>query len=68
MKSKRFTTRDKILMVPEFFETDIEMADLCRKHDLNPSTFSKWKMWFFFWWKQEACGGRGSIGSGPAPS
>ena len=41
MKGKKFTTRDKILIVLEFFETDIKMADLCRKHNLNPGTFSK---------------------------
>lgn len=46
MKGKKFTTRDKILIVLEFFETDIKMADLCRKHNLNPGTFSKWKARF----------------------
>ena len=46
MKSKRFTARDKILIVLEFIETDIEVSELCRKHNLNPATFSKWKTWF----------------------
>ena len=46
MKGKKLTTRDKILIVLEFFETDIKMADLCRKHNINTTTFSKWKTRF----------------------
>ena len=46
MKGKKLTARDKILIVLEFFETDIKMADLCSKHNINPTTFSKWKTWF----------------------
>ena len=46
MKGKRFTPRDKILIVSEFIETDIKMSELCRKHNLNPTTFSKWKTQF----------------------
>ena len=46
MKGRRFTPRDKILIVMEFIETDIKMADLCRKHNLNPGTFSRWKTRF----------------------
>ena len=46
MKNKRFTARDKILIVSEIIETNIKMSKLCRKHNLNPATFSKWKTWF----------------------
>lgn len=46
MKDRRFTSRDKTLIVLEFLETDIKMADLCRKHNIRPSTFSKWKSRF----------------------
>ena len=46
MKDKRRTPRDKILIVLEFLETDISMADLCRKHNINPATLSKWKTRF----------------------
>lgn len=46
MRGKRLTTKDKILIVLEFLETDIKVADLCRKHNINPSAFSKWKTRF----------------------
>lgn len=43
MKSKRLTAKDKILIALEFLETDVEMADLCRKRNVTPRAFSKWK-------------------------
>ena len=46
MTGRRFTTKDKILIVMEYLETDIKMSDLCRKHNINPGTFSKWKTRF----------------------
>ena len=46
MKGKRRTPRDKILIVLEFLETDINMADLCRKHNITPDAFSKWRTRF----------------------
>ena len=46
MKGKRFTSKDKIVIVLEFLETNIKMAELCRKHNVNPSAFSKWKTRF----------------------
>ena len=46
MTGRRFTTKDKILIVMEYLETDIKMSELCRKHNLNPGTFSKWKTRF----------------------
>ena len=46
MKGRRFTTKDKILIVLEFLETDIKMADLCRKHNVTPGAFSRWKTRF----------------------
>ena len=46
MKGKRRTTKDKILIVLEFYETDVKVADLCRKHNITPGAFSKWKTRF----------------------
>ena len=46
MKGRRFTPKDKILIVLEFLETDIRVADLCRKHNITPGAFSKWKTRF----------------------
>ena len=46
MKGRRFTPKDRILIVLEFLETDIKMSDLCRKHNITPGTFSKWKTRF----------------------
>ena len=46
MTGRRFTTKDKILIVMEFLETDIKMSELCRKHNITPGTFSKWKTRF----------------------
>ena len=46
MKRRQLTARDKTLIVLEFIETDIKMSDLCRKHNINPATFSKWKTRF----------------------
>ena len=57
MKGKRLTTKDKILIVMEYPETDIRMADLCRRHNVTPGAFSKWKTGFIE-------GGKRSIESG----
>lgn len=46
MKGKRRTPRDKILIVLEFLETDIKISDLCRKHNITPTAFSRWKTRF----------------------
>lgn len=46
MTGRRFTTKDKILIVMEYLETDIKTSELCRKHNINPGTFSKWKTRF----------------------
>ena len=46
MKGRRLTAKDKILIVLEFLETDIKMADLCRRHNVTPGAFSKWKTRF----------------------
>ena len=45
-KGKRLASRDKILIVLESLETDIKTADLCRKHNISPSTFYRWKAQF----------------------
>lgn len=46
MKNKKLASKDKIAIVMEFLETDIKMADLCRKYDIQPGEFSKWKTQF----------------------
>ena len=46
MKGRRFTSRDKTLVMAEFLETDIRMADPCRRYNVHPPTFSKWKARF----------------------
>ena len=43
MKGRRLTVKDNILIVLEFLETDIKMADLYHRHNINPSSLFKWK-------------------------
>ena len=63
MKGRRFTSRDRILIGMELIETDIKMADLCRKYNFNLGTFSKWKTRFMDGGKKQSLGGC-RIGSG----
>ena len=43
MSKQKFTPQAKISIVLEFLNTNIKMADLCRKHNITPSTFCAWK-------------------------
>ena len=54
MKGRRFTPKDKILIVLELPETDIRAADLCRKHNVTPGAFSKCKTRLPGWRKPAA--------------
>ena len=41
--SKRRNPQDKARIVREFFSTSITAAELCRKHNVSPTTFQNWK-------------------------
>ena len=41
--SKRRTPQDKARIVMEFINTSISVAELCRKHNISPTTFQDWK-------------------------
>ena len=43
---KQVTPDQKITIVLESINTHISMADLCRKHNVAPQTFSTWKKKF----------------------
>ncbi len=41
--NKRRSPQDKVKIVLEFFTTNIQAAELCRKHNVSPVTFHDWK-------------------------
>lgn len=43
MSKKIWTTEDKIRIVMEHLNTNIEVAEMCRSHNLSPRTFYMWK-------------------------
>lgn len=43
MVKGRFTSAEKARIVLEFFNTNICIAELCRKHNLSPQTFYQWR-------------------------
>ncbi len=60
MTKKTWSTQDKIGIVMEHLNTNIETAELCCRHNLSPRTFYQWR-------KRFLQGGRASLsGSGPA--
>ena len=45
-KSKRWTPEDKTRIVMESLTTNITVAELCRKYNLNPNVLYNWKQKF----------------------
>lgn len=45
-KSRRWTSEDKTRIVMESLTTNITVAELCRKYNLNPNVFYNWKQKF----------------------
>ncbi len=43
MTKKTWSTQDKIGIVMEHINTNIETAELCRRHNLAPRTFYQWR-------------------------
>ncbi len=43
MSKKTWSAQDKIEIVMEQFNTNIETAELCRRHSLSPRTFYQWR-------------------------
>ncbi|HHV98740.1 MAG TPA: transposase [Clostridiaceae bacterium] len=39
---KRFTVGQKLAAIKDY-EAGIKLAEICRKHNINPTTFYKWK-------------------------
>ncbi|MDR4492295.1 MAG: transposase [Candidatus Nitrosocosmicus sp.] len=44
--SSRWTIDDKIKIVMESLTTNITLAELCRKYNLKPNVFYRWKQKF----------------------
>jgi transposase-like protein len=44
--TKRWTPEDKTRIVMESLTTNITVAELCRKYNLNPNVFYNWKQKF----------------------
>ena len=44
--SRRWTPEDKARIVMESLTTNITVAELCRKYNLNPNVFYNWKQKF----------------------
>lgn len=42
-RSNRWTSEEKIRIVMESMNTNISLAELCRKYNLNPGVFRYWK-------------------------
>lgn len=43
MVARHWTAEEKIRIVMEAMNTDITLAELCRKYNLNPNVFYQWK-------------------------
>ena len=41
--NKKRNPQDKAKIVMEFINTSISAAELCRKHNISPTTFQDWK-------------------------
>ncbi len=41
--NKKRNPQDKAIIVMEFINTSISAAELCRKHNISPTTFQDWK-------------------------
>ena len=41
--NKKRNPQDKARIVMEFINTSISAAELCRKHNISPTTFQDWK-------------------------
>ena len=41
--NKKRNLQDKSRIVMEFINTSISAAELCRKHNISPTTFQDWK-------------------------
>lgn len=54
--SKRRSPQDKADVVVEFFTTRISAAELCRKHNVSPTTFQDWKEKFLQGGRQAPAG------------
>ncbi len=46
MVARHWTAEEKIRIVMEAMNTNITLAELCRKHSLNPNVFYQWKQEF----------------------
>ena len=39
---KKFTVEQKLSAIKDY-EAEVRVAEICRKHNINPNTFYKWK-------------------------
>lgn len=59
--SKRRSPQEKASIVTEFFTTNISAAELCRKHNVSPTTFQDWKEKFLQGGRQALAGKGGAV-------
>jgi len=56
MAVSKFTPQEKARIVLESLNTNISIAELCRKHNVHPQTFYQWKEKFVEGGKASLCG------------
>jgi transposase len=56
--SRRWTPEDKTRIVMESLTTNITVAELCRKYNLNPNVFYNWPNVFYNWKQKFIEGGK----------
>ena len=64
MLRKHWTAEEKIRIVLESLNTNIGVAELCRKHAVNPTVFYAWKEKFIEAGKQALTRSRRKAGEG----
>ena len=53
MKKPHHVLNEKMCIVTESINTCITLAELCRRHNINPVSFTRWRDIFFEWGKVE---------------
>jgi len=64
MPHRRWTSEEKIRIVLESLNTNVGMAELCRKYAVNPTVFYSWKEKFIEGGRQALSGSRRNGGGG----
>ena len=66
MTYRRWTPEEKIRIVLESLNTNVGIAELCRKYGLTPALFYHWREKFIEGGKQALTNSREILGEGPS--